>query len=70
MVMEQKKLVPFIKMWRQHFLDTMQPKTMPYCWEDSPMVYDSFGLERPEADEIARIIKSKPMQTTPDQPLI
>ena len=69
MVMKQKKIVDFVKMWRQHFLDTMQPKEMPYCWQDCPEVYASFGLSKPNADEIAKIAKQKPIQTAPDQPL-
>ena len=70
MVMKEKKLVDFIKMWRQHFIDTMKPKMMPYMWENCPEVYKSFGLSRPTEDELVIELDSKPAHTTPDQALI
>jgi hypothetical protein len=34
------QIEPFIKKWRQHFIDTMQPKLLPKNWSvDRPMLY-------------------------------
>ena len=47
MILKEKKLVDFIKMWRQHFLDTMRPKKMPFMWEENPEIYAKFDLQKP-----------------------
>ena len=50
-VMKEKKLVDFIKMWRQHFIDTMKPIAIPFMWQQCPESYEKFGLTRPTEDE-------------------
>lgn len=38
--MTEDQIEPFVKKWRQHFLDTMQPKHMPKSWTvDRPILY-------------------------------
>lgn len=46
-MLQNNQLVDFIKLWRQHFMDTMKPKAMPFMWEDYPHIYDTFGLQHP-----------------------
>lgn len=31
-IMEEEGLLEFEKVWRQHFLDTMQPRYLPDLW--------------------------------------
>jgi len=28
----EEKIMEFVKLWRKHFIDTMQPQYMPYGW--------------------------------------
>ena len=44
---EHNMMVDFIKLWRQHFLDTMKPTKMPFLWVDSPGVYEKFQIQHP-----------------------
>ena len=66
MVMHGNKIVPFIKMWRQHFIDTMKPQMMPYMWENDSEVYTSFGLISPTEDELNRALIAKPLKSLID----
>ena len=52
LVSHEKKFVDFIKMWRQHFLDTMHPQSVPLFWQNCPDIYESFGLSAPTEEEI------------------
>ena len=69
-VLKEKIHVPFVKMWRQHFIDTMAPKTLPYMWQDCPEVYDVFGVKKPSKEECLQIIKERPRQSQVDSALI
>lgn len=70
MVNQEKKLVDFIRMWRQHFIDTMHPKSLPFMWDNRPEVYASFGVSPPSEDECKRLLKLKNPKTSPDESLI
>lgn len=70
MVMDEKKIVPFVKMWRQHFIDTMKPQAMPFMWENNPEIYKSFGLTKPTLDDLNKALSAKPTNSLPDQSLI
>ena len=66
MVMREGKIVDFVRLWRQHFLDTMKPKMMPYAWEQCPEVYAVFGVSKPSEEEIAKAAKQRMLQCSPD----
>ena len=44
MVIQDGKLGDFIKLWRQHFLDTMKPRAMPINWGNNEDIYAEFGV--------------------------
>ena len=67
MVNEEKKLVPFVKMWRQHFIDTMKPQSLPFTWENNQDVYAEFDLSAPSPEECNKFIKAKPVKSMADQ---
>lgn len=52
-ILSESRLADFIKLWRQHFLDTIKPKALPFVWEQSPDIYKKFGLAEPTESEIA-----------------
>lgn len=47
LVCERDIMIPFIKLWRQHFLDTMSPKELPHAWKQEPEIYDQFKVPKP-----------------------
>ena len=52
-------IVDFIKLWRQHFLDTMKPKRLPFMWESRPGIYEKFGLSAPTDEDCARVLSCR-----------
>jgi hypothetical protein len=44
---EHNLMVDFIKLWRQHFMDTMKPSKMPFMWDNYPAIYEKFQLQHP-----------------------
>ncbi|KAL4461931.1 hypothetical protein ABPG74_000776 [Tetrahymena malaccensis] len=41
----EEEIILFIKMWRQHFLDVMQPKYLPFGWNVNHKFTRDFGKE-------------------------
>ena len=70
--MADGKLVDFIKMWRQHFIDSMKPAELPYFWKHCPESYAALGIERPKYEKNYRRVSEMPhyYQKTPDSPII
>ena len=58
-ILAEGNLADFIRLWRQHFLDTMKPKALPCVWEHSPVIYAKFGLQNPTDSEITQAFKQK-----------
>jgi hypothetical protein len=46
-MLEHGLIVDFIKLWRQHFIDTMKPKQMPFMWEDYSDIYEKLEISHP-----------------------
>ena len=57
LVMKEKRLLDFIRLFRQHFKDTMKPGFCPYVWDDNPHIYASFGIKPPTKEGIAQALK-------------
>jgi len=38
-IIKEKRIVDFVRLWRQIFLDSMQPQNLPYVWEPYPDSY-------------------------------
>lgn len=39
----EEKIIDFIRMWRQHFLDVMKPKYLPPAWDVNHKFQRDFG---------------------------
>lgn len=70
-MMEQNTMVDFIKLWRQHFIDTMKPKQMPFMWIDYPDIYEKFAIGHPRVLYASiELSKSSKIRRSTDDPLI
>jgi len=69
-MLERNLMVDFIKLWRQHFMDTMKPTSMPFMWDDYSHIYDIFQVPHPKQLYTQIELKSIRIRRTTDAPLI
>ena len=61
--MSNNLIIDFVRLHRQHLIDSMQIQNLPKFWDKTPEIYERFGMEKPVYDEETVKRLTKPRKT-------